>query len=320
MSTKQFAIIFPGQGSQAVGMLHELAARYACVQDTFSKASDLLGYDLWELTQHGPAEKLNQTELTQPALLTANYAVWLCWQAEGGDMPAIFAGHSLGEYSALLAAGVLPFADALRLVAARGRYMQDAVAVGVGAMAAIVGLDNHAIEMLCSQARQEDEVLSPANFNSIGQTVVAGHIASVKKAIELAKSHGAKLAKLIPVSVPSHCALMQSAADRLAEEIQTMHFAKPAIPVIHNVDVATHDDPAEIQQALISQLTQPVRWVETVQWLEAKNITALVECGPGNLLAGLNKRISKDVVTYATNSQTALRETIQKIKEEVVCL
>lgn len=320
MSKKQFAIVFPGQGSQAVGMLQTLAAAYPSIKETFSEASQLLGYDLWQLTQEGPAEKLNQTEFTQPALLTAEYSLWQCWQTENGAMPAYLAGHSLGEYSALLCSGVLTFSDALLLVAERGRLMQQAVKPGEGAMAAIIGLDDDAIIALCENAKQDQEVLSPANFNSIGQTVIAGHTRAIENAIQLAKAKGAKLAKRLPVSVPSHCALMQSAADHLAEKIETISFSSPQIPVIQNVDVKIHQDSHAIKKALIAQLTNPVQWVRSMQYFEEKQIHLVIECGPGKVLTGLNKRISKQLSTYPISDQDGLMELIQKVNEEILCL
>lgn len=313
MPKKSFAMLFPGQGSQSLGMLHELAAEFPIIEKIFYLASDILGYDLWILTQHGPEEKLNQTEFTQPILLTAEYAMWQCWSENGGEKPAILAGHSLGEYSALVCADSLEFADALRIVADRGRFMQEAVSKGEGAMAAIIGLDDNAINELCEEAKKNNEVLSPANYNSIGQTVIAGHRESIINAIDLAKKKGAKLAKLIPVSVPSHCALMKKAADNLAQKLKRITFKKPMIPVVQNFDVAIHSDVDKIRESLISQLTNPVRWVETIQLIVSKSIHTAVECGPGKVIAGLNKRITKEIVTYNFNNATTLKEVIQTI-------
>ena len=282
------ALLFPGQGSQSVGMLAELAAQHSQVQEIFSTASDILHYDLWALTQNGPEEQLNQTEFTQPALLAADIAVFECWKINNTEKPAFLAGHSLGEYAALVAAESLSFKDAIALVAARGKYMQEAVLPGKGAMAAIVGLSDEAVVDICAQVAG---VVSPANFNAIGQVVIAGEVEAVLTAIDLAKQQGAKLAKQIPVSVPSHCMLMQSAADKMAEKLQTTVIKKPLIPVIHNVDVKTHDNPADIRTALIEQLIAPVQWVKTIQWIAAQGVTNFVECGPGKVLMGLNKRI-----------------------------
>lgn len=290
-STKKIAVVFPGQGSQSLGMLESMAA-VDIVRQTFNEASTILGYDVWELAQRGPEEKLNQTEFTQPAVLTADIAIWRHWQTQNNPAPQYLAGHSLGEYAALVAAQALNFTDALKLVANRGRYMQESTSDGVGAMAAIVGLDDNKINEICDISRQKNEVLSPANFNSIGQTVIAGHSAAVDRAIVLAREQGAKIAKRIPVSVASHCDLMLSASLRLAEDLTQTLIQSPRIPVVHNVDVAVHAEPAAIRQALIQQLTRPVRWVETVQYLNQQGVEIILECGPGKVLTGLNKRIS----------------------------
>ena len=268
-STKKIAVVFPGQGSQSLGMLESMA-EVDIVRQTFNEASTILGYDVWELAQRGPEEKLNQTEFTQPAVLTADIAVWRHWQTQDNPAPRYLAGHSLGEYAALVAAQALNFTDALKLVANRGRYMQESTADGVGAMAAIVGLEDNKINEICDISRQQNEVLSPANFNSIGQTVIAGHSAAVDRAIVLAREQGAKIAKRIPVSVASHCDLMVSASSRLAEDLTQTLIQPPHIPIIHNADVTVHDEPAAIRQALIQQLTHPVRWVETIQILAGR--------------------------------------------------
>ncbi len=290
----KIAVVFPGQGSQSMGMLAALAEEKA-IRESFQEAQAVLGYDLWALVQQGPENLLNQTEYTQPALLTASIALWRHCQVQKQFSPAYLAGHSLGEYTALVASEALNFSDAVQLVANRGRYMQNAVASGVGAMAAIVGLDDFKIKELCLEACQEDEVLSPANFNSIGQTVIAGHSEAVDRAITLAQSLGAKIAKRIPVSVPSHCSLMQSAAQFLAEDLAAISLQIPRIPVLHNCDVKQHSDPNEIRQALVQQLTHPVRWVETIQFMEKNGVERIIECGPGKILTGLNKRISQDI-------------------------
>lgn len=305
------AIVFPGQGSQSVGMLADIAARFPQVQETFTEASDVLGYDLWQLVQSGPADKLDQTAHTQPALLAASYAVWRILQSGNLIIPASLAGHSLGEYTALVCANALSFSDAIRLVAARGLYMQEAVAPGVGAMAALIGLDEAQVVKICEQAKQENEILSPANFNSLGQIVVAGHKASVETAIVLAKEHGAKLAMLIPVSVPSHCQLMQPAADRLKELLDTIHFQPPRIPVINNVSVTAYENADAIRDGLVKQLYMPVRWIETVQYFIAQQITQIVECGPGKVLTGLNKRIDKNLQLMTTCEVTNLESIIK---------
>lgn len=292
------AFVFPGQGSQSVGMLAELAARYPVVKDTFSEASAVLKLDLWKVVSEGPEETLNQTHITQPAMLTAGVATWRIWQARGGTQPQVMAGHSLGEYSALVCAGALDFSEAVELVGLRGRYMQAAVPTGQGAMAAILGLDDAQVVAACQQAAQGD-VVAAVNFNSPGQVVIAGQAAAVNRAMELCKAAGAKRALPLPVSVPSHCALMKPAAEQLAQRLQSINLRKPQIPVINNVDVATPDAADAIRDALVRQLYNPVRWVETVQRMVNEGVTQLIECGPGKVLVGLNKRISKDMTAHA---------------------
>lgn len=288
---KKIAFIFPGQGSQSLGMLAEFAKEYPLIQETFSQASQVLKFDLWKLCQEGPEAALNQTENTQPALLAASVALWRVWQQERGVKPMFMAGHSLGEYSALVCAGALDYLIAIRLVAERGRLMQAAVPAGTGAMAAIVGLDTEQLQALCDSVA-EGQILAPANFNSIGQTVVTGDKAAVERLLEPAKRAGAKLAKRIPVSVPSHCALMKPAAEHLAETLQTIHINTPHIPVLNNVNVRIEQDPLLIKHALTQQLYSPVRWVEIIQSLEKRGIEEFIECGPGKVLTGLNKRIT----------------------------
>jgi len=288
----RIAFAFPGQGSQSVGMLAGLGADFPQVGETFAQASEVLGYDLWQRVQEGPEEELNRTHVTQPAMLAAGVAVWRVWQARGGQTPAVMAGHSLGEYTALVCAGALDFADAVGLVEARGKLMQAAVPEGEGAMAAILGLDDAKVIELCAEAAQGD-VVSAVNFNSPGQVVIAGSSAAVDRATVLAKEAGAKRALKLAVSVPSHCALMQPAADRLAERLAAIEIKAPMIPVIHNADVASHDDPDAIRNALKRQLFKPVRWVECVQEMTAREVSMLVEGGPGKVLVGLNKRIDK---------------------------
>lgn len=300
MSSK-LAIVFPGQGSQSVGMLADIAKQYSEVQDTFAQASDVLGYDLWQLVQTGPAEDLDKTMHTQPALLAASYAIWRILQSRHSINPAMLAGHSLGEYTALVCAQALSFTDAIQLVAARGQYMQEAVAPGVGAMAALIGLDEATVTVVCEQARQAaDEVLTPANFNSVGQIVVAGHKPAVERAVQLAKEQGAKLAVLIPVSVPSHCQLMQPAASRLAELLMTTRLTTPCIPVLNNVDVTPYETVEAIRDGLKRQLYMPVRWVEIIQLFIRSGISHVIECGPGKVLTGLNKRIDKNLQLSTT--------------------
>lgn len=299
LSSTSFAILFPGQGSQSIGMLSDLAKQHPQVKTIFSQASDILNYDLWDLVQNGPAEKLDQTEYTQPALLAADVAVYECWKLTNNTTPQFMAGHSLGEYAALVCAEALQFSDAISLVAARGKFMQAAVKPGEGAMAAIVGLNDAIVEAICDEASASNNgnECSPANYNSIGQIVIAGTTAAVEKAILLAQEKGAKLAKKIPVSVPSHCALMQSAADKMAEKLKLIDIKIPKIPVIQNADVKSFNSPVEIRDALIDQLVSPVRWVETIQYMISQNVKTFIECGPGKVLAGLNKRISREIQT-----------------------
>ncbi|WED27684.1 ACP S-malonyltransferase [Vibrio sp. DW001] len=301
----KFAIIFPGQGSQTVGMLAELGEQFDVVKATFAQASEVLGYDLWALVQNGPAEDLNQTSRTQPALLAASVAIWRVWQEQGLEQPANLAGHSLGEYSALVCAGVLDFQQAIKLVELRGQFMQDAVPAGVGAMYAIIGLDDESIAKACEEAAQ-DEIVSPVNFNSPGQVVIAGNKAAVERAGVLCKAAGAKRALPLPVSVPSHCALMQPAADRLEIALQDIEFNTPIIPVINNVDVIAETDPAKIKNALVRQLHNPVRWTEGVQQMSEDGVEKLYELGPGKVLTGLTKRIVKTLTAAAVNDCASL--------------
>ncbi|KMV32059.1 malonyl CoA-ACP transacylase [Photobacterium swingsii] len=300
----KFAIVFPGQGSQAVGMLAELAEKFSVVTDTFAEASEVLGYDLWALVQNGPAEDLNQTHRTQPALLAASVAIWRVWQQEGGEQPTVVAGHSLGEYSALVCAGVIDFKDAVKLVELRGQLMQEAVPAGVGAMSAIIGLDNDAIAKACEEAAQS-QVVSPVNFNSPGQVVIAGNKEAVDRANVLCKEAGAKRALPLPVSVPSHCELMKPAANKLAVALENIEFKAPAIPVINNADVATETDPAAIKLALVKQLYGPVRWTESVERMAEEGIEQLLEMGPGKVLTGLTKRINRALGGSAVNDSAS---------------
>ncbi|MGF1725528.1 ACP S-malonyltransferase [Photobacterium nomapromontoriensis] len=301
----KFAIVFPGQGSQTVGMLADLAEQFDVVKQTFAEASDALGYDLWALVQNGPAEDLNKTDRTQPALLTSSVAIWRVWQEQGGAQPELLAGHSLGEYSALVCAGVIDFKAAVKLVELRGQLMQEAVPAGVGAMSAIIGLENDAIAAACAQAA-EDQVCSPVNFNSPGQVVIAGNKEAVERANVLCKEAGAKRALPLPVSVPSHCALMKPAADKLAVALEAIEFNTPSIPVINNADVATETDPAAIKLALVKQLYSPVRWTESVERMAAEGIESLLEFGPGKVLTGLTKRIDRSLGGAAVNDTAGL--------------
>lgn len=303
------AFVFPGQGSQAVGMLAELGAGYPVVRDTFAEASALLGYDLWQLTQDGPAEELNKTHITQPAMLCAGVAAWRTWLHKGGATPAVMAGHSLGEYTALVCAGAMAFRDAVNLVAERGRLMQEAVPAGSGAMAAILGLQDEQVLAACDAAAQ-GEVVSAVNFNSPGQVVIAGQSAAVERAVEAAKAMGAKRAVMLPVSAPSHCALMRPAAERLAERLAAIALQSPTIPVINNVDVIAAIEPDAIRAALARQLYSPVRWVEIIGKMASDDVDSLVECGPGKVLVGLNKRINKEMKTFALFDSAGLDEAL----------
>jgi [acyl-carrier-protein] S-malonyltransferase len=299
------AFVFPGQGSQSTGMLDTLASEFAEVEATFRVASEVLGYDLWDIVQNGPAEKLNSTDITQPAMLAAGVAVWRVWQAKGGAQPTLLAGHSLGEYTALVCGDSLAFEDAIKLVAERGRLMQEAVPAGTGAMAAVLGLDDDTVRAVCAEAAA-GEVVEAVNFNSPGQVVVAGHKAAVERAVDLAKAKGAKRALLLPVSVPSHCALMQPAAEKLATLLEDVAIQAPQIPVINNVDVAMPTDAAAIRSALVRQLHNPVRWVETIQKMAAEGVDRLIECGPGKVLMGLNKRIERNMGAQAVFDSESL--------------
>jgi len=286
------AFIFPGQGSQSIGMLSELAGTYPIVQQTFSKASDALGYDLWDLVQNGSADDLNSTDKTQPAMLAAGVAVWSVWNEKQADRPSLMAGHSLGEYSALVCSGALDFADGIRLVRDRGLFMQAAVAQGEGAMAAILGLEDAAVIKVCADSAA-GEIVEAVNFNSPGQVVIAGNTNAVNRAIETATDAGAKKAILLPVSVPSHCALMKPAAEKLKERLSGIEICLPEIPVVNNVDASIAENADQIKDALVRQLYQPVRWVDCINKMMEMEVTDFVECGPGKVLAGLNKRISR---------------------------
>ncbi|MBS1146826.1 MAG: malonyl CoA-acyl carrier protein transacylase [Proteobacteria bacterium] len=306
----KLAFVFPGQGSQSVGMMQGWGER-AEVRATFTEASDALGQDLWAMVTDGPAELLNQTVNTQPAMLAADVAAWRVWQAAGGATPALLAGHSLGEYAALVAAGALNFADAIKLVRFRAEAMQAAVPEGVGAMAAILGLDDDAVRAVCSEAAA-GEVVEAVNLNSPGQVVIAGNKAAVERAMVLAKEKGAKRALPLPVSVPSHSSLMLPAAEKLLAHLQTVAIITPTIPVLHNTDVQSHAGTEAIRVALARQLHTPVRWVETVQALKAAGIERVVECGPGKVLAGLNKRIDDSLPAVALVDEASLAAALNQ--------
>lgn len=301
--------VFPGQGSQSVGMSGALAESYPVVRQTYQEASEALGYDLWQLVAHGPEAELSLTHVTQPAMLAADVAVWRVWRQEGGAQPAIMAGHSLGEYAALVCAGALSFADAAVVVAERGRLMQQAVPADAGAMAAVLGLDDETVRGICLEAA-EGGVVEAVNFNAPGQVVIAGERAAVERAIARAKDAGAKRAVALPVSVPSHCALMRPAAERLVERLANVELRAPALPVLHNCDVSAHADPDQIREALVRQLYSPVRWVETIQAFAARGVETVVECGPGKVLAGLNRRIDRDMKIHAVYDPAGLGQAL----------
>ena len=298
----RIACVFPGQGSQAVGMLKELADVHPSILDTFAQASEALGYDLWDVVQNDPDNKLNETQVTQPALLTASVAIYRLL-AEQGIAPEYMAGHSLGEYSALVCAGALDFAEAVKLVEARGEFMQQAVPAGAGAMYAIIGLDDDSIAEIChNTAVATGDVVSPVNYNSPGQVVIAGEKNAAEQAANACKEAGAKRALPLAVSVPSHCELMRPAADHLDDKLETIAIAGPAVKVVNNVDVAVESDPAGIRSALVRQLYCPVQWTKTVEFLAAEGIDTIIEVGPGKVLTGLGKRIVKSVSYIAVNT------------------
>ena len=298
------AFVFPGQGSQSLSMLAEHGAQRPLILETFAEASEALGYDLWALTQQGPEEQLNQTDKTQPAILTASVALWRAWLAESAARPAFVAGHSLGEYSALVAAGSLSLAAAVKLVEHRGQLMQQAVPAGQGGMAAILGLEDADVLAACAEAAQ-GEVVSAVNFNAPGQVVIAGGAAAVERAIEVCKARGAKRAMPLPVSVPSHCALMRPAAERFAEAVAAIDWQAPQIALVQNVSAAAVTDLEGLKRDLLAQLYSPVRWVESIVCLSAQGVTDLVECGPGKVLSGLNKRCVKGINTHNLDTPDA---------------
>lgn len=313
MTTPQVAFVFPGQGSQKVGMLAELAAAHPSIKHTFDEASQALGYDMWDLVQNGEQQQLNLTETTQPVLLTASVAVWRLWQAQGGAVPALMAGHSLGEFSALVCAGSLQFEDAVKLVRARGQAMQTAVPVGEGAMAAVLGLDDAKIIEICQQA-SDAGVVEAVNFNSPGQVVIAGQVAAVDKAIELLKAAGAKRAMPLPVSAPFHTSLMRPAGEKLEAALADLNVASPELAVVHNVHGQTESDPAKIKALLVEQIYSPVKWVSCVETMLDKGIETTVECGPGKVLSGLSKRIQKSLTCLNIESPETLDAALAALK------
>lgn len=313
MLTFNIAVVFPGQGSQSVGMLKEYAETWEQVEQTFGQASEVLGYDLWDIVSNGPEEKLNQTEITQPAMLAADVSVMRIMTELCMTTPYALAGHSLGEYAALVGANVLDFQDAIKLVAERGRLMQNAVPEGEGAMAAIIGLSDDEVLLACTAvSTKTGKPVEAVNFNSPGQVVIAGATEAVDRAVELLKEEGAKRALKLPVSVPSHSSLMKPAADELAKVLQMVQFNKPDVQVIHNCDAKSHDDPDAIRDALTKQLYSPVRWVETIKIIR-EDADAIIECGPGRVLAGLTKRIDKEVKSFALDSPASMQKFLDSM-------
>ena len=306
------AFVFPGQGSQSVGMLSDFMPQYSIIMDLFSEASDAVGYNIWNLIQKGPEEQLNQTEYTQVAMLTSDVAVYQLLMQEGVHKPQLMAGHSLGEYAALVCSGALTLSEAAPLVARRGQLMQSAVPLGLGAMAAVVGLTDEQVALVCDEASQSLELVTPANYNAIGQVVIAGHTPAVERAVCLAEKAGARLAKIIPVSVPCHCPLLSNAAERFAEDLAAVHFKSPAIDVISNVDLSIYYSAEHIRNQLKKQLYSPVRWVETIQLFKNRGIGFIVECGPGKVLSGLTKRIERSLGTISVYDTISLDQLVEQ--------
>ncbi|WP_432695107.1 ACP S-malonyltransferase [Marinobacterium sp. YM272] len=307
--SQSLAFVFPGQGSQQLGMLSELAEQHPIIEQTFQEASDALGLDLWTLSQSGPEEKLNSTEITQPALLTAGVALWRLWEQKEGTAPSVMAGHSLGEYTALVCGGAIDFADGVKLVHARGNYMQQAVPAGAGGMAAILGLADDAVREACAAAA-EGQVVSAVNFNCPGQVVIAGEKAAVERAIEACKAAGAKRAIALPVSVPSHCDLMKPAAERMAEELASIELRMPMIKVVQNVTAEAPGDLDELKNNLLTQLYSPVLWTASVQNMVTCGVATTIECGPGKVLSGLNKKIERSLNVAAINDAAGLEKAL----------
>lgn len=314
MTASHTAFVFPGQGSQKVGMLAAAHAEFAAVRETFAEAAETLGYDPWALVQEGPQESLNLTETTQPVLLTASVALWRAWRAAGGVAPALLAGHSLGEFSALVCAGSLDFADAVRLVRQRGEFMQTAVPVGEGAMAAIIGLDDDSINRVCGEivAAGAGEVAA-VNFNSPGQVVIAGHTAAVEQAGVALKSAGARRAMPLPVSAPFHTVLMRPAGEQLAQALATVPITPPVIPVVHNVHALPESNPERIRQLLVEQIYSPVQWTRCIEYMAASGVRQIVECGPGKVLSGLNKRIDGELESYSLEEPASLQAALSAL-------
>ncbi len=305
----KLAIVFPGQGSQIIGMLDNLITIDKKAREIVNIASDVLGYDILKIISDGPKEKLDSTEVTQPAILLTSYVTWLLWKHESNAIPSVLAGHSLGEYTALLCADIISFEDAIMIVSERGKYMQQSVPDSTGAMAAILGLDDSLIEQLCSNAA-EDEIVSAANYNSPGQVVVSGHKNAVNRLINLAKNAGARRAILLPVSVPSHCALMKDTANKFSKLLDKITFNNAQIPILQNVDAKLKTNAADIKTALIKQLYEPVRWVDTINEIHRIGVTKIIECGPNNVLSGLIKRIEKSFELFSISDKPSLEKTL----------
>ncbi|MFD2190150.1 ACP S-malonyltransferase [Pistricoccus aurantiacus] len=317
--TQPLALVFPGQGSQQIGMLRELAERYSVVRTTFEEASSVLGYDLWHLVQEGPEEELNATACTQPALLAASVAVWRVWQELEGPRPGAMAGHSLGEYSAMVCAGALTFPEGIRLVRLRGEAMQQAVPAGQGAMAAILGLEDGVVERVCQDvATETGETVAAVNYNAPGQVVIAGSKSGVERGIIACQDAGAKRAMSLPVSVPSHCALMRPAAERLDKAMNDIVLKSPRYTVFQNVDAKAHEDVDTLRQRLVEQLYQPVRWTECVQAMRGQGVEVFVECGPGKVLTGLGKRIDRSLKGVAVNDPESLESALTLARSVLV--
>lgn len=313
MTLDNLAMVFPGQGSQKVGMLADFHGKYACFAEVFNSASDVLAFDLWDLIQNGPEEKINLTENTQPILLSSSVALWRVYQELGGPQPAFMAGHSLGEWSALVCAGVVSLEDAVKLVQLRGKYMQEAVPVGVGAMAAIIGLADDIIQEICAK-HQDLGCVAAVNFNAPGQVVIAGKKEAVEAASEACKAAGAKRALPLPVSAPFHTSMMQPAADRLSADLESIEFSDPKTPIVHNVTAQTEGSGAQIKKLMIEQIAAPVRWVECTQTLASEGVERALECGPGKVLAGMIKRIDKSVAVQALETPDLLDAAVESFK------
>ncbi|MEM9384959.1 MAG: ACP S-malonyltransferase [Pseudomonadota bacterium] len=311
------AFVFPGQGSQSVGMLAELAAAEPVVNHTFEEASDALGYDLWALTQAGPVEELARTERTQPAMLAAGVAAWRVWRNRGGPSPTVMSGHSLGEYTALVCADSLDFTTAIKLVEYRGRVMQEAVPAGEGAMAAIIGLTDRQVASACEESVAEGGVCEPVNFNAPNQIVIAGHAGAVERAMQSARDRGAKRVVLLQVSVPSHSSLMRPAAERMRERLEDTLFRHPLVPEIYTVDIGRHGYPEDIREALVQQLYKPVRWVDTIRSMVKEGVNAVIECGPGKVLMGLNRRIERrrELAIHGIYDPATMDEALASLRE-----